>query len=183
MSCCAISTSSPVSTTTGELRLSPTGSRFGEESSSLSTPPLSRPSTQEAARGATSGARSARPSASLAQTRSAPTPSSCVLRVAASLCSPSRSQLERRGCPVRPSSVPLPSPVRAAPPAGQQHCSVAAAVVRTTRLVVARSFAASLLSLPLHGTANVDGSLPDLSDVLAELRLDSPPHASRLPAR
>ena len=47
----------------------------------------------------------------------------------------------------------------------------------------ARSFAASLLSLPLHGTANVDGSLPDLSDVLAELRLDSPPHASRLPAR
>ena len=60
---------------------------------------------------------------------------------------------------------------------------MAAAVVRTTRLVVARSFAASLLSLPLHGTANVDGPLPDLSDVLAEPRLDSPPHASRLPAR
>ena len=47
----------------------------------------------------------------------------------------------------------------------------------------ARSFAAPLLSLPLHGAANVDGSPPDLSDVLAEHRLDSPPHPSRLPAR
>ena len=135
MSCCAISTSSPVSTTTGELRLSPTGSRFGEESSSLSTPPLSRPSTQEAACGATSGARSARPSASLAQTRSAPTRAHACSEVPPR-CARLRGRrtLERRGCPVRPSSVPLPSPVRAAPPAAQQHCSVGAAVVRTTRL-------------------------------------------------
>ena len=32
----------------------------------------------------------------------------------------------------------------------------------------ARSFAASLLSLPLTGTANVDGELPPLSDMLAD---------------
>ncbi|CAE7948954.1 unnamed protein product, partial [Symbiodinium sp. KB8] len=32
---------------------------------------------------------------------------------------------------------------------------------------LAPSFAASLLSLPLHGTANVDGPLPDLGNVLA----------------
>ena len=50
MSCCAISTSSPVSTTTGELNLSPTGSRSGEESSSLSTPPL-RPAAPPAEHG------------------------------------------------------------------------------------------------------------------------------------
>ncbi|OLQ07778.1 hypothetical protein AK812_SmicGene8749 [Symbiodinium microadriaticum] len=39
----------------------------------------------------------------------------------------------------------------------------------------AKSFAAWLLSLPL---GNVDGPLPDLRDVLAEHRLDSPPLAS-----
>ena len=189
MSCCAISTSSPVSTTTGELRLSPTGSRSGEESSSLSTPPLSRPSMQEAARGATSGARSARPSASLAQTRSAPTPSSCVLRGAASLRSPSRSQdagAQRLSsssviCPAAEPGPRRPTCGPAALQRGVQRWSglLAFAAARSC----ARSFAASLLSLPLHGTANVDGPLPDLSDVLAEHRLDSPPHASRLPAR
>ena len=182
MSCCAISKSSPVSTTTGKLRLSPTDSRSGEESSSLSTPPLSRPSMQEAARGATK--RSARPSASLAQARSAPTPSSCVLRGAASLCSPSRSQ-DAGAQRLSSSSVICPA-AEPAPPAGQQLCSVACSggpdySPSPAARSCARSFAASLLSLPLHGTANVDGPLPDLSDGLAEHRLDSPPHASRLP--
>ena len=187
MSCCAISTSSPVSTTTGKLRLSPTDSRSGEESSSLSTPPLSRPSMQEAARGATNGARSARPSASLAQARSAPTPSSCVLRGAASLCSPSRSQdagAQRLSsssviCPAAEPGPRRPTCGPAALQRGVQRWSglLAFAAARSC----ARSFAASLLSLPLHGTANVDGPLPDLSDGLAEHRLDSPPHASRLP--
>ena len=65
---------------------------------------------------------------------------------------------------------------RAAPP----H---AAASERLLAFAAARSFAASPWSLPLHGTANVDGLLPDLSDMLAEHRLDNPPHASRLPAR
>ena len=74
---------------------------------------------------------------------------------------------------------------RSAPP-HLRPSSTAAWVQRWSGLLAfaaARSFAASLLSLPLHGTANVDGPLPDLSDVLAEHRLDSPPRASRLPAR
>eukprot|EP00439_Symbiodinium_sp_Y106_P062335 s3397_g9.t1 len=74
---------------------------------------------------------------------------------------------------------------RSAPP--QMRASSTAAWVQRwsgfLAFAAARSFAASLLSLPLHGAANVDGSPPDLSDVLAERRLDSPPHPSRLPAR
>jgi len=42
----------------------------------------------------------------------------------------------------------------------------------------ARSFAASLLSLPLTGTANVDGEIPPLSDMLAD-SASLPPLASR----
>ncbi|CAE7774315.1 unnamed protein product [Symbiodinium sp. CCMP2592] len=44
----------------------------------------------------------------------------------------------------------------------------------------ARAFAASLLSLPLGGTANVDGESPLLSDILADSSLE-PPLASRMP--
>ena len=45
----------------------------------------------------------------------------------------------------------------------------------------ARAFAASLLSLPTAGTANVDGLTPDLSEVLADQRWEVAPLASRLP--
>ena len=65
-----------------------------------------------------------------------------------------------------------PPPTCVPPPSQRGRSGVAAA----------RSFAASLLSLPLHSTANVDGALPDLSDA-AEHRLDSPLLSSRLPAR
>ena len=48
----------------------------------------------------------------------------------------------------------------------------------------ARAFAASLQSAPLHGTANVDGPIPALSDLLAEERYaPDGPVASRLPLR
>ena len=47
-----------------------------------------------------------------------------------------------------------------------------------------RAFAASLQSAPLHGTANVDGPIPALSDLLAEERYGPDgPVASRLPPR
>ena len=42
-----------------------------------------------------------------------------------------------------------------------------------------RTFAASLLSLPLSGTANVDGDLPLFSDVLGDSS-EQPPLASRM---
>jgi hypothetical protein len=44
-----------------------------------------------------------------------------------------------------------------------------------------QAFAASLLEEPLGNVANVDGNLPDLSDVLAEDRWSQPPAQSRLP--
>ena len=45
-----------------------------------------------------------------------------------------------------------------------------------------RSFASSLLSLPLASTTNVYGVMPDLNEVLAEERWEAaPPQASRLP--
>ena len=48
----------------------------------------------------------------------------------------------------------------------------------------ARAFAASLQSAPLHGTANVDGPIPALSDFLAKKRYGPDgPVASRLPLR
>ena len=46
--------------------------------------------------------------------------------------------------------------------------------LRSSPLQPARSFAASLLSLPLTGTANVDGELPPLSDILADSPSRSP---------
>ena len=72
----------------------------------------------------------------------------------------------------------LPTCVPAAP---QRGCSDGLDFSPFLSFAAARSFAASLLSLSFHGTANVDGPPRDLSDVLAEL--DSPPHPSRLPVR
>ena len=67
----------------------------------------------------------------------------------------------------------------------QRAATIAAFVGRWSGLLsvaAARSFAASLLSLPISNTANVDGEPPLLSDVLADLAdyAESPPLASRL---
>ena len=129
------------------------------------------------AHASTGQASAGRPPASYVRTKgafseltSAPT---VPLRRARHRC---RQTLESRGRPFF-FSVSCPAcRARAAPP----H---AAASERLLAFAAARSFAASPWSLPLHGTANVDGLLPDLSDMLAEHRLDNPPHASRLPAR
>ena len=62
---------------------------------------------------------------------------------------------------------------RSAPPPSRA-AAISAFTLRWSAFLsfaAARSFAASLLSLPLTGTANVDGELPPLSDILA----DSPP--------
>eukprot|EP00439_Symbiodinium_sp_Y106_P002280 s7562_g1.t1 len=64
----------------------------------------------------------------------------------------------------------------------QRAATIAAFVGRWSGLLsvaAARSFAASLLSLPISNTANVDGESPLLSDVLADTA-ESPPLASRL---
>ena len=64
----------------------------------------------------------------------------------------------------------------------QRAATIAAFVGRWSGLLsvaAARSFAASLLSLPISNTANVDGESPLLSDVLAD-SAESPPLASRL---
>ena len=47
----------------------------------------------------------------------------------------------------------------------------------------ARTFATSLLSLPLSGTANVDGDMPLLSDVLADSAEQPPPRQSHAVGR
>ena len=60
---------------------------------------------------------------------------------------------------------------RSAPPASRA-AAISAFTLRWSALLsfaAARSFAASLLSLPLTGTANVDGELPPLSDILRRL--------------
>ena len=46
-----------------------------------------------------------------------------------------------------------------------------------------KSFAASLLELPLVGESNVDGELPSVSDLCADARWSTPPDVSRLSAR
>ena len=68
-------------------------------------------------------------------------------------------------------------------PASSRGPSISAFTARWSALLsfaAARAFAASLLSLPLGGTANVDGEPPLLSDILAESSLE-PPLASRMP--
>ena len=71
-------------------------------------------------------------------------------------------------------------------PASSRGPSISAFASRWSALLsfaAARAFAASLLSLPLGGAANVDGESPLLSDILADLQ-DSclePPLASRMP--
>ena len=70
---------------------------------------------------------------------------------------------------------------RSAPPPSRA-AAISAFTLRWSALLsfaAARSFAASLLSLPLTGTANVDGELPPLSDMLAD-SASLPPLASRL---
>ena len=73
---------------------------------------------------------------------------------------------------------------RSSPPA-LRAASAAAFSARWSALLsfsAARAFAASLLSVPLLGTCNVDDAAPDLSEELADTRLeDGPPLASRLP--
>ena len=68
-------------------------------------------------------------------------------------------------------------------PASSRGPSISAFTARWSALLsfaAARAFAASLLSLPLGGTANVDGEPPLLSDILAESSLELP-LASRMP--
>ena len=68
-------------------------------------------------------------------------------------------------------------------PASSRGPSISAFTARWSALLsfaAARAFAASLPSLPLGGTANVDGEPPLLSDILAESSLE-PPLASRMP--
>ena len=69
------------------------------------------------------------------------------------------------------------------PPASSRGPTISAFAFRWSALLsfaAARAFATSLLSLPLGGTANVDGESPLLSDILADSSLE-PPLASRLP--
>ena len=64
----------------------------------------------------------------------------------------------------------------------QSAACVAAFVTRWSGLLTiaaARSFAASLLSLPISNTANLDGEAPLLSDVLADSS-ETPPFTSRM---
>ena len=68
-------------------------------------------------------------------------------------------------------------------PAASRGPSISAFASRWSALLsfaAARAFAASLLSLPLGGAANVDGESPLLSDMLADSCLE-PPLASRMP--
>ena len=70
-----------------------------------------------------------------------------------------------------------------AAPASSRGPTISAFALRWSALLsfaAARAFATSLLSLPLGGTANVDGESPLLSDILADSSLE-PPLASRLP--
>ena len=70
-----------------------------------------------------------------------------------------------------------------AAPASSRGPTISAFAFRWSALLsfaAARAFATSLLSLPLGGTANVDGESPLLSDILADSSLE-PPLASRLP--
>ena len=74
---------------------------------------------------------------------------------------------------------------RSAPPLLRGAC-VAACVRRWTALLAfaaAKAFAATLLSLPLHGTANNDGPPPELSELLNEDRFLDSPMPSRLGPR
>ncbi|OLQ01775.1 hypothetical protein AK812_SmicGene15482 [Symbiodinium microadriaticum] len=67
-------------------------------------------------------------------------------------------------------------------PAQRAACT-AAFVLRWFALLAflaAQTFAASLVSLPLSGTANIDGDMPLLSDVLAD-SAEQPSLASRMP--
>ena len=74
---------------------------------------------------------------------------------------------------------------RSAPPLLRSAC-VAACVQRGSAALsfaAAKGFASTLLSLPLHGAADVDGQPPELSDLLHADRPSDAPLPSRLPAR
>ena len=71
-------------------------------------------------------------------------------------------------------------------PEGLRQATARAYTMRWSGLLAAsaqRSFAASLLELPLGGMACVEGQAPDLSDVLGEVRWSGPTEPSRLPVR
>ncbi len=74
---------------------------------------------------------------------------------------------------------------RSAPPLLRGACA-AACVRRWAALLAfaaAKAFAATLLCLPLHGTADVDGPPPELSDLLSADRFFDCPVPSRLGPR
>ena len=71
-------------------------------------------------------------------------------------------------------------------PEGLRQATARAYIARWSGMLAAtaqRSFATSLLELPLHGDACVDGATPELSDVLSDDRWAGSPDPSRLPAR
>ncbi len=73
---------------------------------------------------------------------------------------------------------------RSTPPLLRSAC-VAACVQRWSAALsfaAAKAFASTLLSLPLHGAADVDGQPPELSDLLQADRFTEAPVPSRLPA-
>ena len=70
----------------------------------------------------------------------------------------------------------VPQAVRAA--AVRAYLSRWSAIVACT---AQRAFAASLLSLPLEGSANLDGQTPELGELLDAERFESAPAVSRLP--
>jgi len=86
----------------------------------------------------------------------------------------------RTAAGIRPTAGPKPS---SRGPRCHGAATASAFALRRSALLsfaAARSFAASLLVLPLFGTANLDGEVPLLSDVLAD-SAELPPIASRLP--
>ena len=117
---------------------------------------------------------------SRAKPRSAPTQSSDSLRDA-SLSSSLSSSVAAGALKLPPLSDFSRASARA-PPRLPPAVPVSAFAARWSALLsfaAARAFAASLLSLPLGGTTNVDGEPPLLSDILAESSFE-PPLASRM---
>ena len=170
--------------TTGAFRSLPTACRFGEGPSWLSTRhwcPRSPPQARLVGQGVALQAphcslhdepKSA-PTLSCAGLAAAGSPSLQLKWVAAGVLRPPPSSDSLRGARHAPHRHPrelLPSP-------RSPYFTLRWSALLS--FAAARSFAASLLSLPLTGTANVDGELPPLSDMLAD-SVSLPPLASRL---
>ena len=82
--------------------------------------------------------------------------------------------VERRSCSVCPLGRSAPASLRAATAAASPWSAILS-------FAAARAFAASLLSLPLPGTVNVNRHAPDLSDVLADDRWAASPLCLPMP--